>query len=242
MRPTPLIAMAVALAVAAPLFAQEWVEFASREDRFTCLFPTQPQVTDTTYLSQHEANLPARIYSATEGQSKYSVTVVDYTQAQRILTEKAKSCPAGAEPCLGGPGDEGHWRSDIRGSIDWATWQLIKGDAKVTSFVWAAMDMVEGRQIQLTNPDKSRTFIGIFLHQNKLYINQGTVPRGYPEPALFQQSLGWLDENGIGLRYTSYYNNSYPPPSRVDRSRRPGQGRIDAPGAVVPGKQEGDKQ
>lgn len=241
MRLTPLISMAVALSVAAPLFAQEWVEFASREDRFTCLFPTQPKVTETTYLSQHEANLPARIYSAEEGQSRYKVTVVDYTQAQRILTEKAKSCPAGAEPCLGGPGDEGHWRSDIRGAIDWATWQLIKGDAKVTSFVWAAMDMVEGRQIQLTNPDKSRTFVGIFMHQNKLYINEGTVPRGYPEPALFQQSLGWLDENGIGLRYTSYYNNSYPPPSRVDRSRRPGQGRIDAPGAVVPGKQEGDK-
>ena len=241
MRLTPIISMAVALSGAAPLFAQEWVEVASREDRFTCLFPTQPKVTETMYLSQHEANLPARIYSAEDGQSRYKVTVVDYTQAQRILTEKAKSCPAGAEPCLGGPGDEGHWRSDIRGAIDWATWQLIKGDAKVTSFVWAAMDMVEGRQIQLTNPDRSRTFVGIFMHQNKLYINEGTVPRGYPEPALFQQSLGWLDENGIGLRYTSYYNNSYPPPSRVDRSRRPGQGRIDAPGAVVPGKQEGDK-
>lgn len=241
MRLTPLISMAVALTVATPIFAQEWVEFASREDRFTCLFPTQPKVTETTYLSQHEANLPARIYSAEQGQSRYKVTVVDYTQAQRILTEKAKSCPAGAEPCLGGPGDEGHWRADIRGGIDWATWQLIKGDVKVTSYVWAAMDMVEGRQIQLTNPDKSRTFVGIFMHQNKLYINEGTVPRGYPEPALFQQSLGWLDENGIGLRYTSYYNNSYPPPSRVDRSRRPGQGRIDAPGAVAPGKQEGDK-
>lgn len=241
MRLTPLISLALALSVAAPLFAQEWVEFASREDRFTCLFPTQPKVTETTYLSQHEANLPARIYSAEEGQSRYKVTVVDYTQAQRILTEKAKSCPAGAEPCLGGPGDEGHWRADIRGALDWATWQLMKGDIKVTSFVWAAVDMVEGRQMQLTNPDKSRTFVGIFMHQNKLYISEGTVPRGYPEPALFQQSLGWLDENGIGLRYTAYYNNSYPPPSRVDRSRRPGQGRIDAPGALVPGKQEGDK-
>jgi hypothetical protein len=241
MRLMPPFALAVALAVAAPIFAQEWVEFASREDRFTCLFPTQPAVTETTYLSQHEANLPARIYSTTQSQSKYSVTVVDYNQAQRILTEKAKSCPAGAEPCLGGPGDEGHWRADIRGALDWATWQLMKGDVKVTSFVWAAMDQVEGRQLQITNPDHSRTFAGIFMHQNKLYIAEGTVPRGYPEPALFQQSLGWLDENGIGLRYTSYYNNNYPPPSRVDRARRPGQGRIDAPGAVVPRKQEGDK-
>ena len=241
MRPTALITTGLALSVVAPLFAQEWVEFASREDRFTCLFPIQPKVTETTYLSQHEANLPARIYSAEQGKSRYSVTVVDYNQAQRILTEKAKSCPAGAEPCLGGPGDEGHWKADIRGAIDWSTWQFLKRDAKVTSFVWAAMDLVEGRQLQLTNADRTRTFVGIFMHENKLYVSEGTVPPGYPEPALFQQSLGWLDENGIGLRYTTYYNNSYPPPSRVDRSRRPGQGRIDAPGAVVQGRKEGDK-
>ena len=241
MRLTTFVATALALSVAAPLFAQEWVEFASREDRFTCLFPVQPKVTETTYLSQHEANLPARVYTASQGQSRYTVTVVDYNQAQRILTEKAKSCPAGAEPCLGGPGDEGHWKADIRGAIDWATWQLIKRDAKVTLFVWAAMDLVEGRQLQLTNADKTRTFGGIFMHENKLYITEGTVPPGYPEPALFQQSLGWLDENGIGLRYRSYYNNSYPPPPRVDRALRPGQGRIDAPGAVLPGKKEGDK-
>ncbi len=109
MRLTTFVTTGLTLAVAAPLFAQEWVEFASREDRFTCLFPSQPKVTETTYLSQHEANLPARIYSAEQGKSRYSVTAVDYNQAQRILTEKAKSCPAGAEPCLGGPGDEGHW-------------------------------------------------------------------------------------------------------------------------------------
>src|SRR2546423_15205602 len=116
MRLMPLISTAFALCVSGSLLAQECVEFASREDRFTCLFPTQPKITETTYLSQHEANLPARIYSATQGQSRYLVTVVDYNQAQRILTEKAKSCPAGAEPCLGGPGDEGHWRAENSGA------------------------------------------------------------------------------------------------------------------------------
>jgi hypothetical protein len=235
MRVTPLMATTLVLLISGSLFAQD-VEFASREDRFTCVFPTQPKVMETMYQSQHEAYLPARVYSASQGQSRYSVTVVDYNQAQRILTEKAKSCPVGAEPCLGGPGDEGHWRSDIRGALDWATWQIMKRDTKVTLFVWAAMDGVEGRQMQLTNPDKSRTFVGIFMHEHKLYITEGTVPPGYPEPALFQQSLGWLDENGIGLRYRSTYNNNYPPPDRVDRSLQPGQGRIDAPGAVVPGK------
>src|SRR5712691_2826226 len=209
MRFISLISTSLVLSVSGPLYAQEWIEFASREDRFTCNFPTQPKITETTYRSQHEADLPARIYSAAQGKSRYSVTVVDFTQAQRILTEKAKSCPAGAEPCLGGPGDEGHWKADIRGATDYASWQLMQRDAKLTLFVWAAMDLVEGRTLQLTNnADQSRTFIGLFMHENKLYIGEGTVPKGYPEPGLFQQSMGWLDENGIGLRYTATYSNN----------------------------------
>jgi hypothetical protein len=230
----PLVSTALLLSISGPLFAQEWIEFASREDRFTCNFPTKPKVTETSYRSQHEADLPARIYTATQGQSRYQVTVVDFNQAQRILTEKAKSCPAGAEPCLGAPGDEGHWKSDIRGAIDYASWQIMKRDAKLTLFVWGVVDQVEGRQLQLTNnSDKSRTFVGIYMHQNKLYITEGTVPAGYPEPGLFQQSLGWLDENGVGLRYQSIYSNNYPAPPAVNRANRPGQGRIDAPGANV---------
>jgi hypothetical protein len=240
MRLTTLISIALVSSVSGPVFAQEWIEFASREDRFTCNFPVQPKITETTYRSQHEADLPSRIYSAAQGQSRYSVTVVDFNQARRILTEKAKSCPVGAEPCLGGPGDEGHWKMDIRGAVDYASWQLMKRDVKLTLFVWATVDQVEGRELQLTNnADKSRTFAGIFMHENKLYIIEGTVPPGYPEPALFQQSLGWLDENGVGLRYQSTYNNNYPAPPRLNRAGRgQGQGRIDAPGATVnPGKQ-----
>jgi hypothetical protein len=240
MRQMVLISTTLVFSISGPLLAQEWIEFASREDRFTCNFPIQPKITETTYRSQHEADLPARVYSAAQNQSRYSVTVVDYNQAQRILTEKAKSCPAGAEPCLGGPGDEGHWKADIRGALDYAAWQLMKRDAKLTLFVWGVVDLVEGHQLQLTNnADKSRTFAGIYMHENKLYIVEGTVPAGYPEPGLFQQSLGWLDENGVGLRYQSYYSNGNPVPPRVNRGGRgQGQGRIDAPGAAPgPGKQ-----
>jgi hypothetical protein len=219
----------------APLFAQEWMEFASREDRFSCNFPGSPAITKTTYRSEKGADLPARIYSVSQGQSRYSVTVVDYNSIEAILTEKAKSCPPGAEPCLGGPaGGAGHWRSDLRGAIVFASWKLMQRDAKLTSFVWNFVDLVEGQQLQFTNnADKSRTFAGIYMHENKLYIIEGTVPAGYPEPALFQQSLGWLDENGIGLRYQTFYSNNYPAPARVGRAAQAQtQGRIDAPGAT----------
>ena len=233
MRNEPIFSTALLLFVSGSLFAQGWIEFASREDRFTCNFPSQPKITDSTYRSQMGADLPSRIYSASQGQSRYSVTVVDYNQAQRILAEKAKSCPAGAEPCLGSRGDEGHWKADVRGAIVYASWQFMQRNAKMTSLVWNTVDLVEGHQLQLTNnADKSRTFAGIYMHENKLYIIEGTVPAGYPEPGLFQQSLGWLDENGIGLRYQSVYSNGFPAPPRVNRAGRgQGQGRIDAPGA-----------
>lgn len=234
MRMMPLTSAALLLFVSGPSFGQDWVEFANREDRFTCDFPVQPTMIETTYRSEHKADLPARVYGAAQGQSRYSVTVIDYNQAQRILAEKAKKCPPGAETCLGGPGDAGHWKDDIRGAIVYASLQFIQRDAKVTSYVWGFVDQVEGHQLQLTNnADKSRTFAGIYMHENKLYIAEATVPAGYPEPGLFQQSLGWLDENGIGLRYQSLYSNGWPAPPRVNRATQgPGPGRIDAPDAT----------
>jgi hypothetical protein len=234
MRLMPFITAALVVVASEPSFAQEWIEFSSRQDRFTCNFPSQPKLTETIYRSERGADLPMRVYSATQGQSRYSVAVIDYNQARRILAEKAKACPAGAEPCSGGVGNEGHWIDDVRGAIISASWQFMKRDAKLTSFEWNLVDNVEGHQLQLTNnADKSRTFAGIYMHENKLYIIEGTVPAGYPEPGLFQQSLGWLDENGIGLRYQSIYSNNYPAPPRVKRAREDqGQGRIDAP--VIP--------
>src|SRR6476659_3135076 len=93
MRLIPVFSIVSLLSISGTLFAQEWVEFASREDRFTCNFPSQPTITQTTFKSERGAVLPARNYSVTQGQSRYSVTVVDYNPIEQILTEKAKSCP-----------------------------------------------------------------------------------------------------------------------------------------------------
>ena len=89
MRLMPLVSAALVLSVSGPSFAQEWVEFASQEERFTCLFPTQPKVTETTWSSEYGAVLPARVYGAAQGQSRYSLTVVDYNPAERLLVEKS---------------------------------------------------------------------------------------------------------------------------------------------------------
>jgi hypothetical protein len=64
------------------------------------------------------------------------------------------------------------------------------------------------------------------MHENKLYVVEGTVPKGYPEPGLFQQSMGWVDKDGNGIRYQSIYSNAfhgmgvYPPPPIAGRGAR----------------------
>ena len=220
MRLISVVAAVSILSTSAPAWAQEWIEFASQEDRFTCNFPGQPNVTETTWLSEYDAELPARVYAAEVGPSRYTVTVADYNHAEMILTERAANCPPGAERCSGGGlTGEGYWRHDVSGAILYATWTFLQRDARATHLGYNSVDRVEGHQLHLTNnADQSRTFVSIYMHENKLYVLEGTVPPGYPEPALFQQSLGWLDENGMGLRYQSTYSNGFPVPPRVERA------------------------
>ena len=209
-RPMPLMSAALVLAISGPSFAQDWVEFASREERFTCIFPAQPKVTETTWSSEYGAVLPARLYSSTQGQSRYSLTVVDYKPVERLLVEKSKSCPAGAETCQGiGDWGLGYWKNDVRGAIVYATSKFLQRDGKVTRLMWNSAALVQGQELQLiNNADQSRTFASIYMHENRLIIMEATVPRGYPPPANFTQSLGWLDESGRGIRYSTMYVNA----------------------------------
>jgi hypothetical protein len=220
MRLNHVAAAAVVLTMSTTVVAQEWTEFASREDGFSTNFPGSPKVTESTYKSQFGADLPARIYSAVLGQSRYSITVVDYRAVEKILTERSKSCPPGAETCRGGTNPTsstgaGYWKVDYAGALIYATRQFMKRDALITEFSWTNNDLVEGHLLHLTNPDKSRTFASIFMHADRLYIVEATVPAGDPEPGLFQQALGWIDADGKSIRYQTLYHHGQPTPPRT---------------------------
>ena len=215
---TPGCAIAL-LFVAASAFAQEYVEFKSMQDRFSIVFPAQPKVTDTTYTSEFKSVLPSRVYSVDQGQSHFKVTVVDYNNIQAIAAEKAKACPPGAEACSGNTGaasstGAGYWKPDIEGAVIHATWELMqRPNEKPIYLGWTNMNLVEGHMVNLVNEkDKSRTSAAIYMHENKLYIIEGTVPAGYPVPDFFQQSVGWLDEKGNDIRYLTIYHNGFPKP------------------------------
>jgi hypothetical protein len=210
MRPL-LIAAALSLFISGPSFAQEWVEYASQSDFFSVNFPTQPKVENITYTTEDGLILPGHVYSASEGPNRYTVTAIDFTEAGKIHAERSKKCIAsGAYPDV----CTDHGTLDLRGAIDFATWNYLKKDAKITFFSYYNLDLVEGRQLQLTNADGSRTFVAINMHENHLYIVDGTVPKGAPLPALFQQSMGFIDKEGKRIRYETIYSNAYPAPRR----------------------------
>jgi hypothetical protein len=235
MRLTGILLVAAVLAALTPAWAQEWGDFVSRDDGFRVNFPGEPAVSTTTYTSEYGAPLPARVYQVARGGERYSVTVVDYRPIEALLTARSKQCPPWAdERCTGiGAGAAvgfGYWKTDVRGAIVWASWQFMQRDAKLTHYMWNFIDLVEGHQLQLTNTaDQSRTFVAVYMHDNRLYILEGTVPAGEPEPGLFQQSLGFVDRDGNGVRYRDYYDNDYPAPPRVGAPGAPPPSAAPAP-------------
>lgn len=207
MRTIPLIAAASSLLVASPSFA--WIEYASQADHFSINFPGEPQVLETTYRSEYLLDLPARVYSYEDGPTRYSMTVVDFSGTEAKHAERLAKC---REELGDGDSCNNPWDTELHGAVVHAAWTLMQKAAEVTLFSFTTSDMVAGRQLQLTNADGSRTFAAIHMHENLLYIMEGTVPKGSPAPGLFQQSLGFIDSNGDRIRYRGIYTNGYPAP------------------------------
>lgn len=196
-------ALPVLLLSCAQLHAQGWIELIDKTDRFIVNFPGKPQVSEISYESELAVQLPARLYALDNAAGRYSMTVVDYTQAERVHRE---NCEALATyEC-----DGNEVSTEVRGAIAFAAWNYRRStNGRITYDAYAQVDGVPGHQLQITNPDGSRTFVAIHLHARRLYILEGTVPEDAPPPGMFQQSLGILDEHGLRVRYR-YDENDRP--------------------------------
>src|SRR5215510_5368554 len=150
MRLIPLVP-ALILSMSGPSLAQDWVEYASRTDLFTVNFPRQPNVREITWRTEYGLDLPGHVHSADDGRSRYSVTVVDYGNVQKIHADRVKGCTGYPDTC-GNP-----YVAELRGAIDYAAWSFLKRDAKVTYYAYGNTDRMEGRRLQLSNVDGSRT-------------------------------------------------------------------------------------
>jgi hypothetical protein len=199
----------------------EWMEFSSAEDKFSIVFPGKPTVQSITWPSEYGATFPGRVYTVQQGPSRYTVTVIDYRDAEAIHA-KIDKAPSFDDPR--------YWQMDILASVQYAATKLYrtKPGAKVTYDAWHYIDLIEGHQLQLTNADNTKTYVSIYLHENRLYIVDATVPANAPAQGIFQQNLGFQDEKGGRVRYNDIYSNRVPP--ITIRRNQPGAAGGNAPG------------
>lgn len=204
MRPYGLAIAGCLLLASMHSFAQEWSTYTNRVDRFEVNFPGQPKVGDITWPSEYGAVFPGRVYTVEQKTGRYSVTVIDYTDAEKIHGARTNKTEADSLPI--------YWQVDVQASIAYAATKFRqRPGVKVTYDAFHYIDLVSGHQLQMTNADQSRTFAGIYLHESRLYILEATVPARAPQPGLFQQSLSFLDASGKKVRYPSIYYNRLNP-------------------------------
>jgi hypothetical protein len=160
------------------------------------------------------------------GPERYVVTVVDYRNLQKMENDRIKACEAAnADSKVGSrkrvPGDVcmDIYMHDMRGAVIFATWNLTKAamdkGAKITRMAYSRMDLVEGQEVYTTNADQTQSIFGAYMHEDRLFILEGTVAANSPPPALFYNSIGFLDANGQRIRYATPYSNGLPKPARA---------------------------
>jgi hypothetical protein len=179
MRGCSLISVLVGLLIAAPAGAQEWFEYVNQDQRFAVSLPTEPSLGDGTFQSASGATLPTQIFTAVNGESTYTVTVIDYS---------------------------GIDAQEYAASLEHAVAHVKQRDAELTSENDASYEGMDTRMLQFSNPDQTRSFIAVTLppavsRLERLYIVEGRSPEDAPPPGLFQQSLSFRDNDGVRLRY-----------------------------------------
>jgi hypothetical protein len=185
--------MCLMLLISVSASGQDWRTFVDRSQRFSVNFPAEPGVQDINYDSEYGATLPAKIYSVRNGPSLHAVTVVDFTDAERIYRELPDRTDEASNSSL--------WLYDQRGSVAYAARSFRVRGGEVTYDAWHHIDLVEGHQLQITNSDRSRTYAAMYFHAGRLYILEATVPENALPQGLFQQSLTFLDAEGERIRY-----------------------------------------
>jgi hypothetical protein len=149
--------------------AQGWKEYAYPDFAFSVSFPVEPEVATATYQTADGRSAPARIYSATAGNSVFKMTVVDLA---------------------GSALDEG-------AVLDHAVKMVAMGGA-IKLDIPHRISRVFGRQLSIQAADGSRSSVAIFYHDKRLYQIEGRSLAGgnsTSEAIRFQQSLVFTDSD-----------------------------------------------
>ena len=184
------------LLVSGSALAQRWVQFTSDEDAFRMMAPGEFDIQVVDFESEYGIIVPARTYSHGNDGGSYTVSVVDYRDAQRLHEARIKELNDVYLPVYG--------EVDVRASIAFAARKIRDRAESVEYDAYHYIARVDGHQLHTTNPDGTRTFAAIYLHRSKLYVIEATVSPGTPTGGMFQQSFEFVQENGERIWYDNF--------------------------------------
>ena len=134
MRSVPLLLVALIVPVVAP--AQDWKTLTVIEDGFRSNYPGDPTVQNVSYETEFRLSLPGHLYRAADALGRYSTTVVDYRDVERLHNERSAKCRA-AEGANQQDGDtcQNDFVMEVAGAMDHAIARyLMREGVKVTQY------------------------------------------------------------------------------------------------------------
>jgi hypothetical protein len=168
-----LIAFILALlAAGGPAAAQSWKEYSYPDYAFTVSFPAEPAIEATTYPAADGRSVPARVYSAAQGNGVFKMTIAELSETG--LEENAV--------------------------IDHAI-KTLSQDGEVKVNIPHRVGRVFGRQLSTLGADGSRSSVAVFYYNGRLYQIEGkSLPAGNAtaDAIRFQQSLIFTDNGTNG--------------------------------------------
>ena len=177
-------------------YAQRWIPYSNALDGFRLMAPGEFEIEEIDFETEYGIVVPARIYSHVTDVGRYSVTVVDYRDSQRLHEERIRE--------LDGVYIGIYGQVDVRASVAYAAKKIRDRASTIEYDAYHYISRVDGHQLQTTNPDQTRTFAAIYLRESRLYVVDATVSANTTPPGMFQQSLEFIDENGEQVRYQNF--------------------------------------
>jgi hypothetical protein len=168
--------IAALLCSVVPVAAQEQVfkdtnTYASCQDRFAVIFPSNPSMRDVPYVMRSGRSAAARQHYLERGADRFSVTVVVLANA-----------PAVDEEIINHAADILRKKGEVRADYPVG---YIAG--------------VRGRQLLIAEPNGRQLRGSVYMHDHRIYVTEASTAVGDFPGLQFDQSITIIDAQGVDI-------------------------------------------
>ncbi len=168
--------IAALLCSVVPVAAQEQVfkdsqAYASCQDRFAVIFPSNPSMRDVPYVMRSGRSAAARQHYLERGADRFSVTVVVLANA-----------PAVDEEIINHAADILRKKGEVRADYPVG---YIAG--------------VRGRQLLIAEPNGRQLRGSVYMHDHRIYVTEASTAVGDFPGLQFDQSITIIDAQGVDV-------------------------------------------